>query len=560
MNRWVPDAIIAALLMLFCCVSLPKTTAGNQPLPVGLTAEEIRQYDKTVYPHQPEIQYPQSRVLQSIPEWERVDGVIITWKWFDDYFTSLAAEFVQVGKCWIVVDNAYQQTTVTAHLVANGVPLGNIEFLLFATNTCWLVDYAPFFLNVDGNLEMADHSYYGRPLDDAFPINLGNEWGIPYYTSDLRIEGGNFIADGTGICFITDQVYTQNEGHLTPDEVNQRLQDYCGCSTIEVMEKLNDWTGHIDMFAKLLDIDTFLIGQYEPGDPEYTVLENNAAFVAGLTSGAGGPYEIVRIPMPGDPALYQTYTNSLIVNDNVFVPTYNDPGDAEALLIYQSAMPGKTVIGVNSLEPIAYGGAIHCTTKTVPVIPPTVTPSPSPVFPTHTPGMPTHTPVATNTPIPTYSPVPSFTPIPATETPVPTTPEPATATPSPVPPSPTPVCNTLGTTLWMPRTFYSPGDSCACRLTLCNPENLHYNRIPVFAILDVYGTYFFAPSFSEFDHYIVDLHPGLTEIQVLQEFTWPENAGNGNGIVWYAAMTDADITHILGDMDTWSFGWGSSAL
>jgi agmatine/peptidylarginine deiminase len=596
------------LPLIFCLIGLiiaPATLAGtastnNTPRHIGIAPEEIKNLEASAYPHGPDILDPPPGTVISIPEWAPVEGVIITWKWFNDFFTDLTAAFVQTGTCWIVVDNASQQASVTARLTAHSIPLDHVEFLLFQTDTCWLVDYAPFWITVDGMNEITDQSYYGRPLDDVFPINLGTAWSIPYYTSDLRIEGGNFMADGTGICFITDQVYSQNEGLLTPEEVDQRLTDYCGCETIHVLEKLNDWTGHIDMFAKLLDIDTIMIGQYEPGDPEYATLETNAATVAGLTSGSGGPYDVVRIPMPGIPSLYWTYTNSLIVNDHVYVPTYSDPEDTAALGIYETAMPDMTIVGINSLEPIEYGGAIHCTTKSVPVQIPTPTPTSTPVNPTDTPMPPTATPVpptdtpnspthtpgpstptatatipptpsatattlpsataypGTNTPLPTFTPVPptaTNTPPPYTNTPTPPTQTPVPATFTPVPPTATPECDTLGVTLWMPAEHFASGDPCACKVFVCNPDSTNYADIPLFVILDVYGIYFFAPAFSDFDHYTIDVLPGKQEIEVLAEFLWPEGAGSAENLVWLAAMTDPDITHLFGEMDTWAFSY-----
>lgn len=213
-----------------------------------------------------------------------------------------------------------------------------------------------------------DHIYdrYGRWNDDALPSNLGASWSVPVYESDLRIEGGNFIADGMGTGFITERVIEQNAGYLTEQEVYDRLSSYCGIDTTHVLEKLDDGTGHIDMFAKLLDEDTMLIAQYDPGDPEYTILENNATMVASLTAPNGNPYEVVRIPMPGSPSAYWTYTNSIIVNSHVYVPVYNDPLDTQALAIYQTAMPDHTIVGIDASSVIGSGGAVHCTTKVVP--------------------------------------------------------------------------------------------------------------------------------------------------------------------------------------------------
>ena len=110
----------------------------------------------------------------------------------------------------------------------------------------------------------------------------------------------------------------------------------------------------------------------------------------------------------------------------------------------------------------------------------------------------------------------------------------------------------------MPSEYYIPGDPCACLVFACNPGPGNYFDVPLFVILDVYGQYFFAPSFGEFDHYSVDLALGLLEIEVLPGFPWPEGAGSASGVVLYAAMTDPAITQLFGNMHTWMFGWGAA--
>ncbi|MBN1356546.1 hypothetical protein JXA40_09835 [bacterium] len=166
--------------------------------------------------------------------------------------------------------------------------------------------------------------------------------------------------------------------------------------------------------------------------------------------------------------------------------------------------------------------------------------------PTATPSGPTATPSE-----------PTATPSEPTATPSEPTATPSEPTATPVPPTPTPGCDTLGVTLWMTSDYFTPGDPCACTVTACNPGSEHYPDLPLFVILDVYGLYFFAPSFGEFDYFEIDLDPGDVEIGVLPEFAWPEGAGTASGILWYAAMTDPGITQLFGEMDTWEFGWGN---
>jgi hypothetical protein len=116
-------------------------------------------------------------------------------------------------------------------------------------------------------------------------------------------------------------------------------------------------------------------------------------------------------------------------------------------------------------------------------------------------------------------------------------------------------CTELGCTVTMPSHKFEPGDTCYCDVTVCNPHAETYTDVPVFAILDVYSSYFFAPGFSDYDYFTETVPPGETIIPVLQSFAWPPGAGTASGIVWYAAMTNQAISELFGQIGMFEFGW-----
>ncbi len=113
----------------------------------------------------------------------------------------------------------------------------------------------------------------------------------------------------------------------------------------------------------------------------------------------------------------------------------------------------------------------------------------------------------------------------------------------------------LGVRLWMPSDHFIPGDTCSCRVSAVNPGPETYTNVPLFVILDVMGVYLFAPQFNRFDHYTIDLPVGMVHQDVLPEFFWPDDVGVAENIYWYAGMTDPDISELLGNYDSWRFGW-----
>lgn len=150
-----------------------------------------------------------------------------------------------------------------------------------------------------------------------------------------------------------------------------------------------------------------------------------------------------------------------------------------------------------------------------------------------------------------------------------TTVEVATATPAaPTPtltptigPSPTQYqCEQTGVTVVMPSSYYRAGDSCWVVALVCNAETVPLTGYPLFCILEVYGSYFFGPSFgTEFDNYLAvcpSFEPDTTAITILSQFSWPNGAGSAAGINWHGALTNPEMTDLYGEMSTFTFGWG----
>jgi hypothetical protein len=196
----------------------------------------------------------------------------------------------------------------------------------------------------------------------------------------------------------------------------------------------------------------------------------------------------------------------------------------------------------------------------LPGVSPTPTPTRNPLTPTATPppwDSPTPVPSAsvipgTETPPPSRTPTPSPTP---TRTPGPGSP---TATPAASPtPQGTPTCEQLGVELWMPAHHFTPGSPCMLQATICNTAPTPLREHPFFVLLSAYGVYYFGPSFgTSLDYWLEDIPTGLTEKEIIPPFIWPEGAGAGSGLAFYAAITNPEITEVIGEFGFWSFSFG----
>jgi hypothetical protein len=95
-----------------------------------------------------------------------------------------------------------------------------------------------------------------------------------------------------------------------------------------------------------------------------------------------------------------------------------------------------------------------------------------------------------------------------------------------------------------------PGDTFGLDALLMNPGPAI--QVNVFVILEVYGYFYFWPSFSETaDFMSFDLTENSdTNVEILPEFVWPP-AGTGEAMIWGAVL---DSTGLLG-YDTEAFSW-----
>ncbi len=128
-------------------------------------------------------------------------------------------------------------------------------------------------------------------------------------------------------------------------------------------------------------------------------------------------------------------------------------------------------------------------------------------------------------------------------------------------PTPTPTfdpCLESGIEITLPGRRFKPGDAFSVWTTICNSTHKTLVGYPVFVILDINQTYFFAPSFTTFDNYLFDypkLPPGQTMIPVVPEFSWPSGIPASAGIRFHAALLTPDMRDLIGSIDTWEFAW-----
>jgi len=310
---------------------------------------------------------PPAGPVRNCAEWEPCTGVLIRYPLGLPY--DLLRDLDDDVTLHVVVSSGYYNTAVS-NLTNNGVDMARVEFLIKNNDSIWTRDYGPWFVfDGNGDIGIIDHTYNRpRPNDNLIPVYFGQQQGIPVYSHDMYHTGGNYMTDGAHISSSTRLVYNEAASYngMSQAQVDQLMADYYGIDTYYVIDYIESGgIHHIDTMAKFLDEETVLIKEVWPSHHTYDDLNQHAVLFASLEASTGRNYQVHRVYCYSTSSGPASYTNSLILNDNVYVPFFgNSTYDNQAVDVYEAAMPGYTVRGYY------YGSfldddALHCRTKGV---------------------------------------------------------------------------------------------------------------------------------------------------------------------------------------------------
>ena len=349
---------------------LDYTTADeSNPLPKSLTpAERLIPFDKPTR-QDFDLRSPPTGTIYCPAEYEHQEGLFIAW----EGYTSLLIELtvgITTGDpeavVYVVVDSSSEQSSAYGSLSGAGADMDQVEFIIRTTDTVWIRDYGSRFIFEDGSRAIIDHNYNRpRPNDNLLNDYVSTLWGEPQYDIPLTHGGGNFHLFANADAFMTDLILTENPG-LSEQDVIDLYHDYQNVN-LTIYPGFPTWfdsTQHIDMWMLPLGDDQVIIGEYasSTGQP-YTITENA---VTDLTNRG---YTVYRTPGWNSSGTHYTYTNAVIINDQVFISKFNVSQDAQAKTVFETALPDHTVIQLDCSSIIHAAGAIHCIVMHVPAYP-----------------------------------------------------------------------------------------------------------------------------------------------------------------------------------------------
>ncbi|MCP3905927.1 MAG: hypothetical protein GY715_20065 [Planctomycetes bacterium] len=311
--------------------------------------------------------------LHCVAEYEPMEALLIAWEGSSSWrtiLTQMAAHVTTTGDAEIhcVVDTASEQSSAASQIAAGGANMSRVQFFVRTTDTIWIRDYGPRYVYEGSVRAIVDHTYNRpRPNDNALPSYYGQVRNHARYQIPLVHGGGNYHLNALGSSHATELISNENPS-LTPAQIIALWAEYQNVQTTiwTPLPATVDSTQHIDMWMQIVDDRVIIISDWptESGSEQDQVCDTAA--VDFMFRG----WTVHRVPARRVSGTHYTYTNMVMCNDLVLLPSYTNslvsPYNAEALATVQAACPDHTVVPINCEAIVSSAGVMHCIVMHVP--------------------------------------------------------------------------------------------------------------------------------------------------------------------------------------------------
>ncbi|MBS1713253.1 MAG: agmatine deiminase family protein [Armatimonadetes bacterium] len=340
------------------------TDVSRGPMPGELPLDARIQAD-------PPSTAPPTGPVRCVAEYEPMEGIIVAWEGTsaqNAILTAMAKEFTSAdgdANVYVLVDTASEQSSVSSAFASAGVTMSRVKFLVTTTDSIWCRDYGPRYIYQGGCRAIVKHTYNrNRPNDNVLSFAYGNYRGHSVYQIPLVHGGGNYHLDATGRSWATRLIANENTTK-TEAQIVQLWKDYQNVQTTltDPFSTSVDSTQHIDMWMQIIGDDKVMVSDWplEPGSQQDVVCDTTASLMSGLG------YQVFRSPAFRSGGTHYTYTNVVVCNGVVIVPSFSTGSyNAQALAAWQQAMPDKRIVQVNCQALVTSAGVVHCVVMHVP--------------------------------------------------------------------------------------------------------------------------------------------------------------------------------------------------
>jgi len=307
-------------------------------------------------------------------EWEPQEAVWMQWpaEWegrrVADSFVSIIEVVAEYEDVHLLVPDSWEHDRAASKL--SHVSADRLTIHVVPTNSSWMRDNGPRYVEVDGELVIQNWEFDGwggawGPAslyvdDNVVPDVVAEMLDLPLEQVPVVHERGDLEVNGTDTAMVNWSVVShRNPGH-SKEALTEAFQQALGVDSViwaEGFDPLDGTRGHIDGMARFVAEDTILVG-----DDGSKLMDDVAAQIQ-----AQRP-DLVVDRLVSDNAAQ--FLNFLVGNGFVLVADSGSQSEnsvAEAVL--QDYFPGRDIRFANVDALWNNGGGIHCVTNDQPVAP-----------------------------------------------------------------------------------------------------------------------------------------------------------------------------------------------
>ncbi len=316
---------------------------------------------------------PNSDGLRATAEYEPVHGICLAWEGqasWTNILREMAVHITTAGEAYVYIacDTTSEANSVMNTLNAAGANMSRVRTMIRSTDSIWIRDYGPRYAYL-GDVRIGIDHTYNRPrfLDNAYNSWFVQQLDHGYYELPLVHGGGNYHLNSQTRGFATELIDNENPG-LSLADIQDIWFEYQGIQTqiTDAYPSFVDSTQHIDMWLQVVGPQAAVISDwpYNVGSTQDQVADGLAAQLA------SEGWAITRVPARSISGTHYTYTNVVMCNDIVLVPTYTNGSvsflNQQALDAWAAALPDKTIIPINCQGIVTAAGVMHCITMHIP--------------------------------------------------------------------------------------------------------------------------------------------------------------------------------------------------
>jgi agmatine/peptidylarginine deiminase len=309
-------------------------------------------------------------------EWEPAVGVLIAWPLSIPY--KLVIALSEDTKLYTLIADTKSKQEAIKWFSKWGIMPDRVKFITApqGEDISWTRDWGPHAVfTPDGTMKLVDGNYLlSTPMsglscgdslqfvyhddkgkiiymkkEDALPGYIGPSIDVDRVSLPFSFTGGNVISDGQRSAFSTCIITNENRYiGITDEQFFEQTRAILGIDHYMLISNFEPLgIQHIDCYMKMLDEERLFVMRPPADHPLYELYEGIVTHeLSKLTNAYGRLYQILRL----DTDRYHedelaAYSNSLILNQTIYVPLFGIPQDSIAMKQWADAMPGYIIKG-----------------------------------------------------------------------------------------------------------------------------------------------------------------------------------------------------------------------